>query len=102
MRQNWYTPPRKYGISRVKGLGLWLIKNRWPFKDQKPIFFPEMKRDLPYDAFRAMELGIKHSGFENFREPHCDIAGNRKGTIIAFTSKTGVIQLFAMLSGKKE
>ena len=61
-----------------------------------------MKRDLPYDAFRAMELGIKHSGFENFREPYCDIAGNRKGTIIAFTSETGVIKLFVMLSGKKE
>lgn len=59
------------------------------------------KRDLPYDAFRAMELGIKHSGFENFREPRCDIAGNRKGTVIAFTSKKGV-KLFAMLSGKKE
>ena len=65
-------------------------------------YFAEMKRDLPYDAFRAMELGIRHSGFENFREPYCDIAGNRKGTVIAFTSEKGVIQLFAMLSGKKE
>ena len=51
-------------------------------------YFAEMKRDLPND--------------ENFREPHCDIAGNRKGTVIAFTSEKGVIQLFAMLSGKKE
>lgn len=60
-----------------------------------------MKRD-PLYAFRVMELGIKHSGFENFREPHCDIAGNRKGTVIAFTSEKGIIQLFAMLSRKKE
>ena len=65
-------------------------------------YYAEIKRDLPYDAFRAMELSIKTSGLENFRQPHCDIAGNRKGTVIAFTSEKGVSQLFTMLSGKKE
>ena len=58
-----------------------------------------MKRDLPYDAYTATELSIKNSGWENFREPHCDIAGNRKGTVIGFTSEKGVIQLFAIGSG---
>ena len=65
-------------------------------------YYAEMKRDLPYDAYRALELSIKNSTLQHFKEPHCDIAGNRKGTVIAFTSEKGVLQLFTMLSGKKE
>ena len=61
-----------------------------------------MKRDLPYDAYRTLELSIKNSTLQHFKEPHCDIAGNRKGTVIAFTSEKGVLQLSTMLSGKKE
>ena len=61
-----------------------------------------MKRDLPHDAYRALELSIKNSTLQHFKEPHCDIAGNRKGTVIAFTSEKGVLQLSTMLSGKKE
>ena len=65
-------------------------------------YYAEMKRDLPYDAYRTLELSIKNSTLQHFKEPHCDIAGNRKGTVIAFTSEKGVLQLFTMLSGKKE
>ena len=54
-------------------------------------YYAEMKRDLPYDAYRALESSIKSSTLENFKEPHCDIAGNRKGTVIAFTSEKGVL-----------
>ena len=43
-------------------------------------YYAEMKRDLSYD-YRALELSIKNSTLEHFKEPHCDIAGNRKGTV---------------------
>lgn len=43
-------------------------------------YYAEMKRDLSYD-YRALELSIKNSNLEHFKEPHCDIAGNRKGTV---------------------
>lgn len=59
-------------------------------------------RDLSFDAYRAMELSIKNSGLENFREPHCDIAGNRKKGLSSLLHQKVLLQLFITLSGKKE
>ena len=62
-------------------------------------YLGECKRDIPVDVFIALKAAIKASNVEQFKEPNCYVAENRKGAVITFTSQTSVVMLFAILAG---
>ena len=62
-------------------------------------YFGECKRDIPVDVFIALKSAIKASNVVQFKEPNCYIAENRKGAVIALTSRGSVVMLFTILAG---
>ena len=59
----------------------------------------ECKRDMPGDVFIALKAAIKASNVEQFKDPNCDAAENRKGVVMSLTSQRSVVMLFALLAG---
>ena len=53
-------------------------------------YFGECKRDIPVDVFIALQSAIKSSSLDQFQEPNCYIAGNRKSAVISLTSRKSV------------
>jgi hypothetical protein len=87
-------------LQRESTLWLKLINRRISARQRiRNPFYAEIKRDLPFDVFKALELAVKRSSLAEFKEPNCYVSSNRKATVISLTSKDSVLQLFATLTG---
>ena len=65
-------------------------------------YFGECKRDIPVDVFIALQSAIKSGSLDQFKEPNCYVAGNRKGTVISLTSRKSAVMLFSILTGYRD
>lgn len=65
-------------------------------------FNGECKRDIPSPIFKVLQSAIESSSLEEFNEPNCYISGNKKATVISFTTLKSVTSLFNIISGYNE
>ena len=87
-------------LQRESTLWLKLINRRISARQRiRNPFYAEIKRDLPFDVFKALELAVKTSSHAEFKEPNCYVSSNRKATVISLTSKDSVLLLFTTLTG---
>lgn len=76
-------------LQRASTLWLKLINRRISARQRiRNPFYTEVKRDLPFDVFRALELAVKTSSHPQFKDPNCYVSSNRKATVVSLTSKT--------------
>jgi len=59
----------------------------------------EIQRNIPYTIFKSVTLMLRNS--ENFHEPSCYVAKNKKGEVISFTCLRSLRKFFSLLSGIK-
>ena len=66
-------------LQRESTLWLKLINRRISARQRiRNPFYAEIKRDLPFDVFKALKLGVKTSSHAEFKEPNCYVSSNRK------------------------
>jgi len=61
-------------------------------------YYAEVHRSIPYAVFHSLSLVIKQC-LDQFKEPLCYSARNKKGEVITFTSIGSLTSFFSLLTG---